>query len=158
MSDLSPLSGVKRKSDFGDVRAAIGPETDIGSDAQIGIVTLPRAPITAHIRRANGRFVMLYPVVPSMNEARERNSKDVEARDLWKPLRRFRRHQSQNRGRHLSIDQPIDRLRLSPAQLDISRPRCRDRGPDTIVRRRMPVVYRNDFTGWIGYRRDFWTS
>ncbi len=82
-----------------------------------------------------------------MNKARERDSKDVEARDLGKPLRRFCRHQSQNRGRHLSIDQPIDRLRLSPAQLDISRPRCRDRGPDTIVRRRMPVVYRNDFTG-----------
>src|SRR5258707_1818718 len=146
MSDLSPLSGVKRKSDFGDVRAAIDPETDIGSDAQIGIVTLPRAPITAHIRRANGRFVMVYPVVPTMNEA-DRDSKYLEARDLGNPLRRFRRHQGQNRGRHLSTDQPIDRLRLTPAQLNFSRPRCRDRGPDTIVRRRMPVIYRNDFTG-----------
>ena len=88
---------------------------------------------------------MVYPVVPSMNEA-ERDSKYLEACDFGKPLRRFRRHQSQNRSRHLSTDQPIDRLRLTPAQLDFSRPRCRDRGPDTIVGRRMPVIYRNDFT------------
>jgi hypothetical protein len=45
------------------------PGTDIGSRAQVGIVTLPRASNTAHIRLANGRFVMVYPVV-SMNEAR----------------------------------------------------------------------------------------
>ena len=30
MSDLSPLSGVKRKLDFGAVRAAFGPLADIG--------------------------------------------------------------------------------------------------------------------------------
>jgi hypothetical protein len=63
------------------------------SGAQIGIVTLPRASITAHVRLANGRFVMVYPVVPSMNEA-ERDSKYLEACDFGKPLRRFRRHQS----------------------------------------------------------------
>jgi hypothetical protein len=104
-----------------------------------------------------GRFVTVYPVVRSMNEA-DRDSKYLEARDLGKPLRRFRRHQGQNRGRHLSTDQPIDRLRLTPAQLNFSRPRCRDRRPDTIVRGRMPVIYRNDFTGQIGYRLDFRTS
>ena len=46
------------------------PETDTGSRAQVGIVSLPRASITAHIRLSNGRFVMVYPVVLSMNEAR----------------------------------------------------------------------------------------
>jgi hypothetical protein len=126
--------------------SAFGPETAIGSGVQIGIVTLPRASITAQVRLANGRFVMVYPVVPSMNEA-ERDSKYLEACDFGKPLRRFRRYQSQNRSRHLSTDQPIDRLRLTLAQLDLRRPGCRDRGPDTIVRRRMPVIYRNDFTG-----------
>ena len=63
------------------------------SNIQIGIVTLPRALIMAHVRLANGRFVMVYPVVPSMNEA-ERDSKYLEACDFGKPLRRFRRHQS----------------------------------------------------------------
>jgi hypothetical protein len=84
---------VKRKLDFGAVRSAFDPDSDIGPGAQIGIVTLPRASITAPVRLANGRFVMVYPVVPSMNEA-ERDSKYLEACDFGKPLRRFRRHQS----------------------------------------------------------------
>ena len=74
-------------------RQFLTPETDIGSRAQVGVVSLPRASITAHVRLANGRFVMVYPVVPSMNEA-ERDSKYLEACDFGKPLRRFRRHQS----------------------------------------------------------------
>src|SRR6266446_2176481 len=60
-----------------------GPDSDIGSGAQIGIVTLPRASITAHVRLANGRFVMVYPAVPSMNEV-ERDSKYLEAYDFGK--------------------------------------------------------------------------
>ncbi len=102
------VNGTKRTS--GDVRSSVaiggrpdirriaqfgreGPDSDIGSGAQIGIVILPRASITAHVRLAKGRFVMVYPVVPSMNEA-ERDSKYLEACDFGKPLRRFRRHQS----------------------------------------------------------------
>ena len=45
------------------------PGMDIGSRAQVGIVSLPHASNTAHIRLTNGRFVMVYPLV-SMNEAR----------------------------------------------------------------------------------------
>jgi hypothetical protein len=45
------------------------PGTDIRSRAQVGIVSLPRASNTAHIRLTNGRFVMVHPLV-SMNEAR----------------------------------------------------------------------------------------
>jgi hypothetical protein len=43
---------------------------DIESRAQVGIVTLTRASITAYIPLANGRFVMVYLAVPPMNEAR----------------------------------------------------------------------------------------
>jgi hypothetical protein len=85
-----PLLGEQRKT---STRSEHFADSDIGSGAQIGIVTLPRASITAHVRLANGRFVMVYPVVPSMNEA-ERDSKYLEACDFGKPLRPFRRHQS----------------------------------------------------------------
>src|SRR5450631_1973392 len=89
---------------------------------------------------------------------RERDAKNLEACDFGKPLGRFRIHRSQNRSRYFSTDQPIDRPRLTVAQLDFSCPRCRDRGPDTIVRRRLSVIYRNLFVGQIGYRLDFWAS
>jgi hypothetical protein len=55
-----------------------------------GIVTAWRID---HGARTAGECVMVYPVVPSMNEA-ERDSKYLEARDFGKPLRRFRGHQS----------------------------------------------------------------
>src|SRR6266404_9518944 len=52
MSDLSPLSGVKRKSDFGDVRAAIDP----------GCVKTPmanfRVELPSRLRRCKSRFVL----------------------------------------------------------------------------------------------------
>ena len=48
---------------------------------------------------------------------------------------------------HLAADQPIDRLRLTLAQLDFRCPRCRDRGPDNTAEYRIPVVYRNDLVG-----------
>jgi hypothetical protein len=68
---LDPKWPIREADVAGDcVSVAIEPETDVRSGAQVGIVTLPRASIPAHIRLANGRFIMVYPVVPSMNEAR----------------------------------------------------------------------------------------
>src|SRR6266481_5029906 len=48
-----PLSGAKRKSYARIEFSGFDPGTDIGSGVQIGIVTLPRASITAQMRLAN---------------------------------------------------------------------------------------------------------
>lgn len=75
-----PLIGVDRKYLVDGQTYAVDPNRtlglaghlpgmDIGSRAEVGIVSLPRASNTAHIRLANGRFVTVYPLV-SMNEAR----------------------------------------------------------------------------------------
>ena len=82
----------------------------------------------------------------------EWDTKNLKACDFRKPLRRFRRYQSQNGSRHFSTDHPVDGLRLTVAQLDFRGPRCHDRGPDITARCRIPVIYRNDLTAQIGYR------
>jgi hypothetical protein len=59
-----------------------------------------------------------------------------------------------NRSRHFSVGHPIDRGRFALAQLDFSRARCRDRGPDTAVRCGLPGIYRNACAGQIRNRLD----
>ena len=94
------------------------------------------------------------PVGPPLGRGEERDLKGLEACDRRKPLRSLRSDQGQNRGRHLSVDQPIDRRRRPFAELDFARPRRHDRGPDTAVGRGVPVVDRNRLAGEVGYRFD----
>ena len=47
----------------------------------------------------------------------EWDTKNLKACDFRKPLRRFRRYQSQNGSRYFSTDHPVDGLRLTVAQL-----------------------------------------
>ena len=84
--------------------------------------------------------------------------KNREALDFGKPLRRVRRYQSQDGGRYLSADQPGDRSGLTPAELDVRRPRCNDRGSNAAGGRGIPVVDRNRLAAQTGDRRDVGTS
>src|ERR1700730_6996554 len=110
-------------------------------------------------KRSSTIFSENLPTFPALASClqgarRERDVKNLEAGDFGNPLRRRRRYQSQNGGGYLSVNQPIDRRRLTLAELDFRRPRCNDRGPDTAVGRRIPVVDRNHLAGQIGDRRD----
>ena len=89
---------------------------------------------------------------------RERYAEDLEAFDVGKPLRGFRRNQGQNRGRYISVDQPVDRLGLTFAEPGFSGACRRDRSPDTRARCGLPVLYRNILVSQIGYRLDFRTN
>src|SRR5712675_2868320 len=95
-------------------------------------------------------------VHPCLHGARrERDSKNLVAFDFGKRLRRFWRLQGQNRRRHFATGHPIDRRCLTLAQLDPSRSRGRDRGPNTGAGWGLPVIDRDALAGQIGYRFDF---
>ena len=60
--------------------------------------------------------------------------------DFGKALSRLSRDQSQDCGRHLAADHPIDRGGLTLAQLDFGRARRYDRSSHTAVVGGIPIV------------------